>query len=145
MFKIGVFAIIVDNQKRVLLGHRCDYNVWDLPGGGMESGETPWDCAVREVKEETGLDVQVTRLLGVYSRQGRDEVAFQFECTILGGELTTNSEADDLQYFALDSLPKNISPNKLARIKDYFENQNFPFLKVLTGKSTKQLIEEGLL
>ena len=71
MFKIGVFAIIVDNQKRVLLGHRCDYNVWDLPGGGMESGETPWDCAVREVKEETGLDVQVTRLLGVYSRQGR--------------------------------------------------------------------------
>jgi len=46
MFKIGVFAIITDNQGRVLLCHRRDHDLWNLPGGGVETGESPWDAQI---------------------------------------------------------------------------------------------------
>lgn len=59
MFKIGVFGIIIDEQNRVLLCHRRDYDLWNLPGGGLEKNEAPWEGVVREVKEETGLRVKV--------------------------------------------------------------------------------------
>ena len=59
MFTIGTFAIIFDDQGRVLLCHRRDLDVWNLPGGGLESGELPTEAVLREVKEETGLKVVV--------------------------------------------------------------------------------------
>jgi 8-oxo-dGTP pyrophosphatase MutT (NUDIX family) len=55
MFTIGAFAIIFDEGGRVLLCHRRDLDVWNLPGGGVESREMPDEAVVREVKEETGL------------------------------------------------------------------------------------------
>ncbi|MFA5994556.1 MAG: NUDIX domain-containing protein, partial [Parcubacteria group bacterium] len=67
-FTIGVFGIIRDEKNRVLLVLRQDYDLWNLPGGGLEKGESPWQGVVREVKEETGLDVEVVRLAGIYSK-----------------------------------------------------------------------------
>jgi ADP-ribose pyrophosphatase YjhB (NUDIX family) len=76
---VGVFATILDAAGRVLLVHRTDCDWWRQPGGGMESGETPWDGVMREVREETGFDVAVERLVGVYSWAPRkDEVIFSF-------------------------------------------------------------------
>lgn len=66
MFTVGVFAIIFNNQKNVLLCHRPDYNLWNLPGGCMEAGETPWEAVTREVKEEVGLEVEVERLVCLF-------------------------------------------------------------------------------
>ena len=66
MFTIGAFAVIFDDAGRVLLCHRRDIDMWNLPGGGMESGELPTEAVIREVTEETGLDVIVGRLIGVY-------------------------------------------------------------------------------
>ncbi len=51
MFTIGSFTVIFDKQNRVLLCHRCDLNVWNLPGGRVESGELPTEAAVRETRE----------------------------------------------------------------------------------------------
>lgn len=59
MFSIGAFSIIFDEQGRVLLCHRRDMDAWNLPGGGAESGELPTEAAIRETKEETGLDVVI--------------------------------------------------------------------------------------
>lgn len=56
MFSIGAFAIILDEQSRVLLCHRRDFDVWNLPGGGVENGELPTEAVIREVREETGTD-----------------------------------------------------------------------------------------
>jgi len=53
MFKVGAFAIIVNEEKKVLLCHRRDYDLWNFPGGRVEERETPREAVIREVKEET--------------------------------------------------------------------------------------------
>ena len=73
-FRIGVFALIFDEDQRVLLAHRRDINWWNLPGGGMERGETVEDAVRREVREETGLEIEVKYLVGVYSKPQKQEV-----------------------------------------------------------------------
>jgi ADP-ribose pyrophosphatase YjhB (NUDIX family) len=60
-------AIVTDSEGRILLVHRVDNGLWTLPGGGMELGESIEDCAVREVKEETGLEVEITALVRIYT------------------------------------------------------------------------------
>ena len=57
MFRFGAFALIFDDRDRVLLCLRDDLNIWNLPGGGVELGESPWEAVVREVEEETGLEL----------------------------------------------------------------------------------------
>ena len=90
MFSIGAFAVILDQQRRVLLCHRRDLDIWNLPGGGVESGELPTEAIVREVKEETGLDAVVDRLVGVYGKTDKDELVFAFVCRIVGGEIVVD-------------------------------------------------------
>lgn len=63
---VGVAAVIVDEEERVLVIKRRDEDVWEFPGGALEIGETVVDGLVREVSEETGLDVTPQRLTGVY-------------------------------------------------------------------------------
>ncbi len=60
-------AVVTDDEGRILLQRRRDNGLWALPGGGMDLGDTLPGCAVREVKEETGLDVEVTGLVGTYT------------------------------------------------------------------------------
>ncbi len=117
-FIIGAFGIIFNDEGKVLLGHRRDYDAWDLLGGGLESGESPWEGVRREVKEESGLDVEIVRLSGVYSKPYKDEVVFTFVCKKIGGELTINDEADALEFFDINNLPKNMSEKHIERIKD---------------------------
>lgn len=82
-FPIGVFGIIRDDEGRILLCLRNDYALRNLPGGGVESGESPWQAMIREVKEETGLDVEITKLVGVYTKSNKDDVVFSFECKVV--------------------------------------------------------------
>ncbi len=144
-FTIGVFAVILDKDDRILLCHRTDYDLWNLPGGGLEKGESPWNGVKREVKEETGLDVEITELVGIYSRIDKDEVIFQFKCEVTGGELTLNDEADKLEYFSLTEIPKNTSPNQVARLQDYFDNRDKLHMRVQEGNSSFELIKMGKL
>ncbi|TMC03400.1 MAG: NUDIX domain-containing protein [Chloroflexi bacterium] len=111
--KAGAFAVIFDDHDRVLLCHRRDIDAWNLPGGGVEQGETPWDATVREVREEVGVDAEVVRLTGLYWKPGSDELVFNFECRVTGGSPTTSDEADQVGYFEFEALPPNTAPKQV--------------------------------
>lgn len=138
-FTIGVFGIILNNSNEVLLCHRTDYDLWNLPGGGLEEGETPWEGVIREIKEETGLDTEIIKLNGIYSKPNKSEIVFTFYCKKTGGELCLNDEADKLQYFNQNNLPKKISPKHIERISDHFDTSKNVKLKIQQGKSTIEL------
>lgn len=121
-FRIGVFALIFDEEQRVLLAHRRDIDWWNLPGGGMEHGETVEDAVRREVREETGLEVEVKYLVGVYSKPQKQEVVLTFNCRAAGGVLTTTEESRACRYFAADGLPVNTLPKHRQRIEDALLN-----------------------
>jgi len=84
-FNIGAFVTIFDKKDRILLSHRRDLDLWNLPGGNLEKGELPTEAAVRETKEETGLKIKIKELVGVYGKPHRDELAFVFLGKVKGG------------------------------------------------------------
>ncbi|MCD4705344.1 NUDIX domain-containing protein [bacterium] len=145
MFTIGVFAIIFDDKNRILFCHRTDYDLWNLPGGRLEKGEAPWKGVIREAKEETGLDVEVVKMTGIYSKPNTDDIVLQFVCKAIGGKITLNEEADKIKYFAFADIPNNTVPKQIPRIKDVLDNPDEFHMKEQFGKSTKELIKEGLL
>jgi ADP-ribose pyrophosphatase YjhB (NUDIX family) len=145
VFIIGVFAIIFDENDRILLCHRTDYDLWNLPGGTLEYGEAPWECIIREVKEETGLNVQIDRLSGIYSKPDKNEIVFQYVCTVIGGEIGLNDEADRISYFPINEIPKNTSSKQVERIHDVLINPNNLITKTQLGKSSIEMIKDGLL
>ncbi|MEI6288782.1 MAG: NUDIX hydrolase, partial [bacterium] len=128
--------IILDKQDRVLLCHRRDYDLWNLPGGGMNANETPWECVVREVKEEVGLDIEIERLAGVYSKRNQTDLVFSFVGRIVGGKITLTDEADQIEYFSIEDIPKNTAPKHVERIKDVLENKSKTLImKIQEGPS----------
>jgi 8-oxo-dGTP diphosphatase len=117
-WELGAFVTSFDADGRVLLVQRRDYPVWNLPGGKVERGETPWDAAVRETREETGLEIRVQRLTGVYSKPTRGEVILNFEGQVVGGKLVPTEEGVESRYFAVDALPESTLPKHAQRIYD---------------------------
>jgi len=144
-FTIGVFAAIFDEENRILFCHRTDYDLWNLPGGALEKKEAPWIGIIREVKEETGLDVEVMDLVHVSDNPRKDDIVFLFTCKVVGGKLTLNDEADKIKYFAFSDIPRNTVPKHVIRLKDYLDNPNKLTTKTLVGKSSIDLIKEGKL
>lgn len=145
MFKIGIFAIILDDNKSILICHRRDYNLWNLPGGGLNEKETPEQGIIREVREETGLDIAVEKITGLYVKDIKNELVISFLCNITGGKMELTDEADEIKHVALQDIPNNFPPKQLERIKDYFENPQKTYYKIQSGKSTIELLKEGKL
>jgi 8-oxo-dGTP diphosphatase len=123
IFRIGVFALIFNDEKQILLAHRRDIDWWNLPGGGVESGETIDEALCREVCEETGLEIKVERLVGVYSKPQKQEVVLTFLCQVIGGTLHATEETRESRYFAPGALPENTLPKHRQRIQDALLNQ----------------------
>ena len=139
-FTIGIFGIILNKQNKILLCHRRDYDLWNLPGGGLEKNESIQSGLIREVKEETGLAVKISRLAGVYSKPYKNEIVFSFVCEPTNGKITLNEEADKIEYFEINKLPTNIPSKQKERIKDVFKNPETTILKTQNDKSSIELI-----
>ena len=111
---VGVGAVIVSDGKVLLVkrGREPLAGQWSLPGGAVEVGETLEECLVRELREETGLDVEVGPVIEVFDRitrdaEGRVEYHFvlvDYLCRPIGGELRPASDVDDAMYVAPDGL-----------------------------------------
>jgi 8-oxo-dGTP pyrophosphatase MutT (NUDIX family) len=91
--------------------------MWNLPGGRVETHEAPWEAVVREVEEETGLHVQVEKLIGVYAVQQKQDLAFNCLCQVTGGALRHSPESDQLGWFRSGEIPANTLPRHVERIK----------------------------
>lgn len=118
---LGVGIAILQNEK-ILLIKREDFEVWVLPGGMVDPGESLAQTAIREAKEETGLDVRLTRLVGIYSMLGIEGSSGHhvvFAAEVIGGNLRPQpEEVNDLGFFAPDHLPEPLVPWWRQRIAD---------------------------
>ena len=118
MSAMGAFGTIINDVGAVLLVHRRDVDLWEAPGGRVEHGEAPRDAVVREVAEETGLVVEVDRLVGLYWRPRQAVLVAQFACRVVGGSPRPTDESDDVRYFQLTSLPERLNPAVRERLVD---------------------------
>lgn len=112
---VGCDVFVVDQSSRVLLVRRSDNGRWALPGGCQDLGETPAECAGREMREETGYEVKLTRLLGVFSSIRYEYVHYPwkenefthvcFAGIIIGGKMAPSPETPEVAFFAESELP----------------------------------------
>jgi len=138
---IGCSAILFDeSRQKVLLTRRVDNGLWCLPGGGMEAGESVEECCIREVFEETGLQVRVKRLIGIYSNPDQlviypdgnmaHFVVMNFEVEAVGGELGLSNETSEVGYFTLaemESMP--IHDRHAERVADALSGQAEAYIR----------------
>ena len=131
---ILVFAggCIFNDQGKVLLQRRGDSNKWGFPGGAVEPGETPEMTAVREAKEETGLDVSVGRLIGVYTDPDitypngdqAQSIVIAYELIAAGGELFCDqNETLELKYFSAEDDPPLFTGSHISLWNDIFKSK----------------------
>ncbi|TMA51020.1 MAG: DUF882 domain-containing protein, partial [Deltaproteobacteria bacterium] len=129
MIRPGVSAVIL-GPEGVLLQHRSDNYLWGLPGGAVEPGESVREALAREVREETGLEVEPLRLVGVYSSPEHHQiitypdgnvihyVSSCFECRITGGTIACGPESLACAWFDPERLPPDLMPISSIRIRD---------------------------
>ncbi|OQY43869.1 MAG: hypothetical protein B6242_13850 [Anaerolineaceae bacterium 4572_78] len=108
--KVGADVAIFNEHGQILLMERADGTGWCLPCGWVEPNERPIDTAIREVREETGLEVEFKQFVGVFTRMA--SVSYPFTmiaivhlCEIIGGELTLSHEGSALKYWTIEDVP----------------------------------------
>ena len=138
--RVGCAAVIFSQDRsQIFLTRRRDNGLWCLPGGRLDPGEGVAECVVREVREETSLETQVVRLIGVYStpdivvEYGNGErvqfVALTFEVKATG-QPTLSDEVGEIGFFNLDQIREmELHHNHYQRILDALEEQSHPYLR----------------
>ncbi|MEE3328431.1 MAG: NUDIX domain-containing protein [Myxococcota bacterium] len=108
-----------EHGQEILLSLRSDVRGWELPGGRIEPGEQASDALIREMREETGLRVEVGRHVGDYVRTGfRPHVARVYACQVLSGRETSSSETLAVSWFPIGELPRELLPWYRQPIED---------------------------
>lgn len=108
--KVGADAAIFNAEGEILLIDRADGSGWCLPCGWVEPNEKPAEAVAREVREETGLDIEVQQLVGVFTRlpgEGRGphtKIAVVHLCKIVGGSWELSHEGKDLRHWEIDEV-----------------------------------------
>jgi ADP-ribose pyrophosphatase YjhB (NUDIX family) len=109
--KVGAGAAIFDEDGKILLMKRPDRGDWNVPGGFVDPNEGPEGAVVREVKEETNLDIRIVELVGAYhqpatAQHANEVVGLVYLCERTGGELRDSEESTALQYWQVESVPE---------------------------------------
>lgn len=148
--------VAVMREGTVLLTKREDYAIWCLPGGHWDEGESLAAAAVREVREETGYDVRLTRLVGIYGRPGWVDryLIATFAAEIVGGEpMPQENEVTEMRFFGPDEIPERLILGGRQRIEDAFagyggsvvraERARWPFDRMLNRPDMYRLRDES--
>src|SRR5689334_19433876 len=115
---VSVAGIVVRDDGRVLAIQRRDNQQWEPPGGVLELDETFEQGVRREVREETGVDVEVDRLTGVYKNMPRGVVALVFRCRPLNSATASTAEAGRVDWLTVDEITSNMSEAYAIRVVD---------------------------
>jgi ADP-ribose pyrophosphatase YjhB (NUDIX family) len=108
--KVGAHAAVFDAGGRILLVRRADDGKWCLPCGWVEPNESPEETVVREAREETGLEVEVVRLIGVYTRRANSghgphsAIAIGYLCEARGGRFALSHEIREVGYYRIEDV-----------------------------------------
>ncbi len=139
--KAGIAVIIFNEKNQVLLQKRKDVGLWGIPSGHIEIGETVSEAAIREVKEETNLDIRIRKLIGVYSDPHSQVFSYPngqmihfittcFLAEIIGGELMCNAkESLKLKFFNYQHLPYNLLKMHPKWLDDALANREMAFIR----------------
>ena len=121
-FQVFAVGVIFNSKKQILLGKTTYQRVhpWGLPGGSLKIGEEPVTAVVREVWEETGLEVEVKKLLLAKNSSANDQIGLFYWCDILGGTFRPSDEMSEIQYFDVDDLP-DVYPSDVKLISELSE------------------------
>ena len=136
----GASAIVADGEGRIVLLRRSDNGRWALPGGVMDIGESIAHAVAREVREETGLQVEPKRVVGIYTDPGhvfafddgevRQQFSICFACRLVGGEIRASGESTDVRFFSPPDIDRlDAHPSIRLRIADYLKGECAAFIR----------------
>ncbi len=114
--KVAV-GVLAQRRGRLLLVRRNlepHQGEWSFPSGFVDAGEALEEAAVRETKEETGLDVRIERLLGAYSTAGERVIFIAYAARVTGGRIQVGAECQDVRFFPPNELPTLAFPHDAA-------------------------------
>lgn len=117
---VSVAGIVVRDDEHVLVIRREDNGQWEAPGGVLELDESFEDGVRREVLEETGLEVTVERLTGVYKNLAHGIVALVYRCRPADGEVTPTAEAREVRWMTKEEVQSAMQPAFAVRVLDAF-------------------------
>ncbi|KIL43255.1 NUDIX hydrolase [Jeotgalibacillus campisalis] len=139
LLTVGCGAIIEDEHGRALFQKRTDHEQWGIPGGLLEIGEKVEDALIREVREETGLEIRNVSLFGIYSGEkgfaqyenGDKVFSIQlvFRTTQYDGVLQTSAEGSELSFRHKNNIPQEVNPHQLPFIEDWAAGVQTPVIK----------------
>jgi 8-oxo-dGTP diphosphatase len=125
--KVAVGTIIRAADERLVLVRRAiepGYGLWVFPGGYVDRGEQIQDAALREAREESGLDIRIDGLVNIYSYGGTAPIIIVYAATMIGGELCTDDECLEVQWFSADEIPWDALAFRSTTdaLRDYYRN-----------------------
>lgn len=119
---VSVAGIVINDDGQALILRRRDNGQWEPPGGVLELGETVTAGLIREIAEETGLDVRPVKQTGVYNNVPRGIIALVFRCHATGGQLRTNNEATAFRWAAPDEISNLMTEAYAIRVLDAYRD-----------------------
>ncbi len=128
---------LILREDKILLQRRADNGKWGLIGGLLEMNETYEEAALREIREETGLEVRLDSFLGIYHNHNMiwsngdtaHVVSAYFTASIVSGEPRIDEESYELKFFGKDEIPELFAEDHIAALEAYFMGTSYPLLR----------------
>ena len=137
----SVNVVVINDQDEILLIRRSDNDNWAVPGGGIELGESMTQAAIRETREESGVDCEITGLVGIYTDpkhvilytsngEARQEFSIVLTARPVGGKPTPSNESSEVRWVSRADIPDYTMDRSMSlRVRDYLDTNGTPRLQ----------------